>query len=129
MFFIDVFYFVFLDAGAVFQQDGREFAGGGSAIDLSFKPIPDELGNKAAVVDVGVGKNEYAHFGRVEAPVAVENVGLGAEPLEHPAVEEVFPTVIEGEKMFATGDGTGGAVESDFHFFTLKDQVMKNSAT
>src|SRR5579872_4718893 len=88
------------------------------------------------------------HLRRREAPVAVEGIGLGAEALEHPAVQQVLLAVIEGQEMLRAGDDACGAVECDLHslcvgmnlrqvkpqlpsiydFLGLKDQVIKNSA-
>ncbi len=64
-------------------------------------------------------------LGGGEAPVAVEDIGLGAHSLEHTAVEQVFLSVIESEEVFGAGYDAGGAMECNLHFdLTLKDQVM-----
>ena len=39
--------------------------------------------------------------------------------LEHAAIEQIFFTVIKSKEMFGAGDGTGSAVESDFHVVYL----------
>jgi hypothetical protein len=114
-FLIDVFYFVFLDPGAVFEENGREFAGRGGTIDLPREAIPDELGDEPAMIDMGVRQDEYAYLGRIEAPVTVKHICLTAEALEHPAVEQIFLAIIKREEVLGAGDGTGSAVESDFH--------------
>src|SRR6185437_7436401 len=128
---VGVFDVVFLDAGGVFEQDGGQLARGGSAEDLPVESIPDQLGYQPAVIDMRMGQDEEIHLRRGESPVTVEDVGLRAHALEHAAVEQVFAAVVQRDEVFGTGDGTGGAVKGYFHvrFFTLKDQVMKNSAT
>ena len=48
---------VLLYLGTVQQHDCAEATGGVGGVNVSAEPIPDQLGNAAAVVDMGVGKD------------------------------------------------------------------------
>lgn len=66
---------------------------------------------------MGVAEDDGIKVGWVEAEVAVHGVCLFAQSLEHAAVEQNFSAIVEGDEVFGSGNGAGGAMETYLHLF------------
>ena len=62
--------------------------GGGGGVDRAAVALLDQVGQVAAVVDVGVREQHGVELRRVEAKIAVAFVGLGPAALEQAAFEQ-----------------------------------------
>src|SRR5579872_5524985 len=93
--FVGIFYFVLLNTGGILEQHLRERLCGGGAEYLAIETVFDELRDKAAVIDVGMGEDEVSDLRGYETPITVEHIRFIAHPLEHTAVEQKSFTVVE----------------------------------
>src|SRR5258708_24153330 len=85
--FVGVFYFILLDAGGVFQKNvGQLFCSRGTEY-LSTETVFHQLWDQAAVIDMGVGKDQEADFCRRKTPIAIEDIRLGAHALEQTTIQ------------------------------------------
>ncbi len=103
-----------MDVGGVGEHDAAEVAGGGGGVDVAVEAVVAELGEVAAVVDVGVGEDDAVDLLGVEGEGTIALHGLGAAALEEAAVEE-DALAVDFEEVLRTGGGAGGAAEFDFH--------------
>src|SRR5690606_33193222 len=105
--------FHFLDVPGIQQEKLCQLHGGQCSMDLSLKPVSNELGYSPTVVHVGMGEKERLHFPGVEPPsLAIE----GLHPfsaLEQPAVHKVFLPVVEQEA--GTGHRSNTPETRDLH--------------
>ena len=104
----------FMDVCGVGEHDATEVAGGGGGVDVAVEAVVAELGEVAAVVDVGVGEDNAVDLLGVEGKGTIAFHGLGAATLEEAAVEE-DALAVDFEEVLRTGGGAGGAAEFDFH--------------
>ena len=108
----------FLDVAAVRQQDLAEFFRHMGAVDESFEPFPDQLGQKAAVVDVGMAEDHGIDFTWVEGKFPPVQVPDQLGTLEHAAVQEdLLP--VDFQQVAGACDDFIRSQEGDFHRFCL----------
>ena len=108
----------FLDVARVAQHDIRQLGGSRGCIDWPAKAALHQVGQVAAVVDMGVGEHGCIDFCRVIAEGAVALVRFLARPLVHAAVNQQFFPVDAHEKL-RPGDRLGGSMKLDLHKFPL----------
>ena len=78
------------------------------------KPCVDDVGDQAAVVEMGVGQEDRVERRRVEPERDAVADGLVGAALEHAAVDE-DPGAIGDEQELRAGDGRRAAEEVDLH--------------
>jgi hypothetical protein len=113
-FLVDELGVVFLDVTGIPQHDIGQAGGGGGGEDRTCEAALDQVGQVAAVVNVGMGQDDCIEAGRVEWELQVPCVCLSARTLEKPTFEQQAATV-DFQQVLGAGDGTGGAMEVDFH--------------
>ena len=86
-----------------------------------------EIGDKAAVVDVGVGEDDIIKFLGIDHNVAVGRVGFKALALEHAAVQEDFLAVVGGDEVLAARHFLSRTDEFDFHRLKFAPKLEKKS--
>src|SRR5207248_11224404 len=100
-----------LDAGRVGEHHVGQVAGGGGAVDRAVEALADEVGQVAAVVDVGVAEYDRIHVTRVKGKL---RRGLRFRP---PAGGEaaVQQNCAAGgfDQVHRAGYGPGGAPKGD----------------
>ena len=101
-----------LELGRVAEHDLGEVDGAVRGMDRSAVALLHELGDAAAVVEMGVGEEERVNGPRLvgeRQPVAGD---LFRAALEHPAVDE-DASVTDGHEELRAGDGTDRPQELD----------------
>jgi hypothetical protein len=77
-----------LDAGRVGQHQGQEIARGRRAVDRPGEALADQVGQVAAVVDVGVAEQDGVDVRRAEGEGLVAPVTFGSGAEDQPTVEQ-----------------------------------------
>ena len=90
-------------------------AGGRGAVDRSVEALLDQIGQVAAVVDVGMAEQHRVDVAGPEGKFLVANAALGAMALEQSAVQQ--QRLAAGVNLVhRAGDGAGGTPEGDGGF-------------
>src|SRR5690606_13901406 len=117
-----------LDVRAVGENDGAQVTGGEGGIDVALEALLAEVRKVAAVVDVGVGKDDDVDFLRVEmGEAAVHLVALLAAALEQAAIEQDAGAV-DFEQVLGTGGGARGTAEFHSHGLVRKKHAFPPGA-
>src|SRR5205823_14833603 len=77
-----------LDAGRVGEHDAHEVARRGGTVDGAFVTLADQVGQVAAVVDVGVAEDDGVQGRGVKGEVGVAFAGLAARAQVQAAVHQ-----------------------------------------
>ncbi len=70
-----------LNFGAVAQHDGAQITGGVGANNVALEATFDQVGNVAAVVDVGMGQNQDVYFAGIVGQFLVARIAFFARTL------------------------------------------------
>ena len=101
-----------LDARGVLQHDGDQVARRRGAVDRPREALADEIGQVAAVVDMGMAEQHRIDIRRRERELPIAFVHFLALPEHQPAIEQ--DACIGGfDEVHRAGDGLGGAVKGD----------------
>ena len=82
---VNIFRIRFLDMTGVHQHDVCQVSGGVRAVNRALVAVPDQVGQVAAVIDVGVREDQGIDLSRVERELAVALVGVVPAALEQAA--------------------------------------------
>ncbi len=93
-FFIDVFDIVFLDVPGIAQHDVRKVNTGIGGINRSAEALFDQVGNVAAVVDVGMAEDHRVNLRRFEWEIQINPIRLFAFSLVGTAIQQEFVSVM-----------------------------------
>ena len=104
--------FLALDPRTVAQHDVGDVAGGRRREDRPGVARPDQAGETADVVVVGVRDNHRVERARVERELAVGAVGINPIGIKQPTVEQ-DPLGIDLQQVSAARDLAGRAMERD----------------
>jgi len=69
------------------EHDRQQFAGADSTVNRAFKTLADEQGNQAAMVQVGMGKNQAGNLRWIEVKSLLANAINGVTTLVHTAIQ------------------------------------------
>ena len=86
-FLVEPLHIVLLDETAVGEHDAAQVLGSFGADDLTSEAQFVEIGDEAAVVDMGVGEDDNVDFFRVDHDITVGGIGFETFALEHAAVQ------------------------------------------
>jgi hypothetical protein len=123
---VDELHVLFLDRGAVHEHYCAQVAGCRRAEDIALKSVPDQTGDPARVIDVGVGKNQAVDVLALAGIAAVSLEGFLAFALKHATVEH-DGFAVNFDQVLRTGHGTGGAIEGNFHAVPLFIEILRAS--
>ncbi len=114
-FLVEPFHVVLLYEARVGEHDAAQVLGGRGAYHLPTEAQLVEIGDEAAVVDVGVSEDDVVDFFGVDHDVAVGGIGFEALALEHATIQEDFLSVVGGDEVLAARHFLGCTDEFDFH--------------
>jgi hypothetical protein len=103
-----------LDVRGVEEHRAAQISGRGRGVDRPLEPASNQERDRAAMIDVGVGEDQRVDRSRMERERPISGLGLGAAPLEEPAVEQ-HGAVAAREEMLRPGHGPRRAPERDAH--------------
>jgi len=82
-----MFEITFIKAEGIMEHDRQQFAGADSTVNRAFKTLADEQGNQAAMVQVGMGKNQAGNLCWIEVKSFLANAINGVTTLVHAAIQ------------------------------------------
>src|SRR5690606_29137881 len=97
---------LFLQPGAVQQDQLGHIPGGPAGIDFALEAVQQQPGQVATVVQVGVGQHHRIDAVRVDRQASPVQLTQVLQPLEQAAIDH-DAGVIVGQQVFRAGYGSG----------------------